>query len=330
MALSADERHVMLLNFSTVMVPKEAPAWSPAKFFEAVKLIHQAGQASMVVGEKVGEEEGEEANPKSIMRIADLREGTDGTITILLHHGDGKASDPRFMHKKTAKIRSAGMTVDETLSHAAHLVVQLPIGPAKALTVKAALERAPSLGRSNVMNFLNRLVRRSSTASDYRFMSDQGKSLRYHAKLAATMPLSANMKADLAESRINRIEFVRTMNMDEGLDEEGIIRPVSLRLVHEVAGKMNKLQNLNLYRRAKAKANANGFDEIQVRYTRPGMTSQQSPSFATAMDDAEDTLYTRHFTIQGFDAKLDQCPETIVDEVLSKMHEFFEKAKLWR
>lgn len=212
-ALSAFERQVLLLNLQLKMVPKEAPVLTVMQFFSAVQKIYAAGQAGMLVGDHVDEDaEESESTDENLLTIEDYRKGTDGTQTFLFHHGDARAADPRFKSRTTAAVRSAGKLPDETVSHAAHLVLGAPVATTAKPpnTIRAVLERVPGLGRASILSYLNRLVRLSFAESDFRFTAENGKRLRCHPRLESSQPASANMKEDLAAGRLSRIEFIKT------------------------------------------------------------------------------------------------------------------------
>lgn len=328
MALSQHERQVLLMNLRVEMVPQEATAWSVAMFFQAVKKIYDQGAAADLISDEMGEE-GETAPGKNLLKIADVVSSDDGTLALLFHHGDARATDPALMHLRTGAIRTAGKSDADGLAHAAHLVLQPePPNGGKSSATHALLERVPSLGRSTVIAFLNTIVRKACQVSGVTFLdSATGRALRYHPKLTVSVPASATLKADLKAGRISRIEFFKH-NVTGGFDEENVIKPVELRFVHEVDGKVPISEMIKLFARSRAWARDNDFDEMQVHYKRSNKTHH--PRFSTEYEDAEDAIFARHEVIEGFAEKLLQCPEVVVSEVLSKMHAFFGRSSLWK
>ena len=326
MALSQHERQVLLLNLGIEMIPDEAPPWTVRDFFDCVKQTYDSKVAATYVGDTVNED-GEVTGGGNPLSIADLRLGTDGTLTLLFHHGDKRAPDPALMHIPTRKVRTAGKGEDDGLAHGAHLVVSNSSGAPGSLT-PALLERVPNLGRSMVIGFVNTMVRRVCQARGDSFVDpDNGKQYKCYPRLTLTLPASATVKDDLQHGRISRIEFVKHDIVD-GLDEAGVIRPITMRLVHEVDGKVPVSEMLNLFRRSQVWGKEHGYQEMQIRYTRNGKPN--SPRFSIEVADAEDAVYGRHEEINGFSENLLQCPEAVVDEVLTKMHTLFSKPSLWK
>ncbi len=329
MALSAHERQIMLMNLKVAMIPPEAPRWSVEDFFSAVQKIYAESGAAMSIGEAAPSEDEDLPNDgANLIRIADIRPGTDGTLTILLHHGDAAASDPAFMNMGSGKVRPAGKGDDDALAHAGHLVIAGSAGRPKTAPVRALLERVPSLGRLTTLRFLNAIVRRTCQDSGLSFVSPEtGRAMKYHPRIDATQPLSANLKRDLTGGRLSRIELIKPA--DEGFDENDLIHPTTVRLTHIVDRKLSKALNLDIFGRLRRWGRDHGYEDIQLQFRKGTDNKQHSPRFSTEHADAEDTVYARLEPIGQFSGPMGQCPETIVDEIQSKMHALLLRQNLW-
>src|ERR1700730_4025354 len=114
MVLSEWERQILLLNLSVEPVPKEATDTNMSFVFNAIQEVFDNQKAFMAIGERVlenGDSEDSDAtgeNNNNIISIRALEYGNDGTITILLQHGDTQAPDPAFMDVRDFSIRRAG------------------------------------------------------------------------------------------------------------------------------------------------------------------------------------------------------------------------------
>ena len=361
MAISAYERQVMLLTLD-VIVPEGATTWSAAVFFQVIQRIFDAKGGDAFVSEGLAseaeeqEEDGEEVvspvlgEPGSadadtiaalaipdgrvisvdgLMRIADMRTSQNGTVTILLHHADRRASDPALLHLPTGTLRTAGKSEEDGLAHGAHLVIQTaPPGVVKSSQARATLERVPNLGRGSVVTFLNMLVRKVAKVNQLRYTDPTvGKVFRYNPKLGATQPLSASVKSDIESSRINSIDLIKSQP-ETGLDELGVSAK-ALTLTLKVDANFPRAGKMALLERIRKKGTTEGYEVMQVRLKAPKASRIMSPRFAMDASDAADTVYARMEPLMGFTNKLEQCPKAVVSEVLDKMHAMFAQPGLW-
>ncbi len=361
MAVSAYERQVMILNLE-VTYPDGAHHWTPAAFFNVLQRLYNANGGSAEVSEGLvaeAEEEEEEdgevvvgpvlsatkdatetaeamapppgapVSKDGLMRIADMRTAEDGTVTILIHHGDRLASDPALMHLQTGKITITEKGDTHGLAHGAHLVIQTGMpGASKSTRAKAVLERAPNLGRTSVVTFLNTLIRRTCRHNGLRYINAEGKNLRYSPKLGATQPLSASVKKDIAGGRISNIVLIKR-NPATGLDEPGV-KPKVMTLTHVVDPGYPRTKNLGLLEKIRQFGIKEGYDDLEVGLRGSKENKAMTPRFAMDYADAQDVVYARMEAVSGFRDKLAQCPETVVDEVLLKMHAMFGQPGKWK
>jgi len=337
MPLSEYERQVLLFNLHVGVVPDEAPDMGMSEVVAMIQERFKAGDARMRVGERISEAEDEPEGehttgtdePVNVISIRKMDVHQDGTVLMLLHHGDARAPDPALMQIETGSVRNAGKRADEGLAHAAHLIISTkhrsPSGQSRAL-----LERVPNLGRSAVMAFLNRLLRDASASEHLEFEDhDTGRIKRFHPRLTGQQQLSHRLRADLQAGRLSRIEFI-TRHVAGGFEEPDRVVPTTQILVHKVVNAPTGRAALDLLERAKAFARRHHFEEMQIRFRKTDTDQHLSPRFATDIADAEDAVYSRHEVLTGFDRPLEQCPTDFCAELVGKMIALFGKRDLWR
>jgi hypothetical protein len=334
MVLSEWERQILLLNLSVEAVPSEAPDTDMSFVFNAIQEAFDNQKAFMAIGERASEDgDGETSEAadenNNIISIRALERGNDGTFTILLQHGDTQAPDPAFMDIRDFSIRKAGKKPTDGLAHAAHLIISQR--RSRNRQSRALLERVPNLGRGIVLTFLNRLLREYAAEQELTFLAaDTKRQRRYHPKLVTYQQLSHQLRADIQRGRLFQIEFVRHQ-VHAGFEEPDEIVPVSEILeCRTVAAPPRGSRALQLIERAKQWARDNQYDEIQLRMQKTDTGKYLSPRFSTDISDAADAIYARHEILAGFPSRLDQCPESIVRSLQSRMIPLLRKDSLWR
>jgi hypothetical protein len=335
MPLSEHERQVLLFNLHVAMVPEEAePEWTMEEALQLLGQVFKAGRASMLIGEQVNESEDDDddAQPEgeNIILISDMRTNADGDVTILLHHGDVAAADPTLMEIRTRKIRSAGKTSGEGLSHAAHLIISTKKHLSPSKQSRALLERVPNLGKSRIIAFLNRLLRLEAKRQLLEFVDKKTKRpKRFHPKLTAFSQMSHTLKKDLEEGKLSRIEFV-TRHVAGGFEEKDRVVPVTQTIVHKVVKSPTGAAAFDLLERMKAVAKKQNFEEMQVHFRKTDTEQHVSPRFATDLADAAEAVYSRFEVLSEFKAVLSQCPVKVVPDVQKRMVALFHDKVLWK
>lgn len=331
MALSEDERHILLFMLRTEMVPDAAPLLTVREAIDMLFEIFSAGNAQMQIGEHLADEEdeNEEASAPNLICIQDMNIDNKGRATILFQHGDKNGADPAVVGIKTRKIRKAGKTADEAVAHAAHLIVDTD-SDGGTEQCRCALERVPNLGRSTVITFMNRLLLAHCRENEIDFVDkDSKKRKRMHPKLLAENQLSHAIKEDLKEGILRNIEFI-THKKTGGFDEPDVVIPQTHRVTCKVLHAPKGKALWDLLERAKAWGKKHNFEQMQIRFKKNGTDQHLSPRFATDTDDAKDVLYSRFEVLRKFSAPLEQCHEKIVDDLCVRMAELVDNEALWK
>jgi hypothetical protein len=339
MVLGEYERQALLFNLHVEIVPDEASDHAELTAAEAVSILHdiyRSGDAKMRIAEYVGEpdESGGEAEEdtlgQNVILIRDMSIDKNGMATILLQHGDAQAADPALMKLRTGVVRTAGKTDDEVVAYAGHLIISTGSHISKTGQCRALLERVPNLGRSTVIAFLNRLLRKHASEKDFRYKDPDTKNeKKYHPKLVSLQQLSHRLKSDLQDGKLNRIEFI-TRKSVAGFEEKNRVEPVTQIIVHKVVNAPTGKPAIDLLNRAQDWARQHNYEEMQIRFRDVVDRRSASPRFATDLNDAADAVYARMEPLKKFRNALAQCPERIVNSVRTKMVNMFDVEALWR
>lgn len=198
MPVSERERQVLLFNLRVLSVPEQPEPPSMGEILTTLRDVFVSGKAVMKVGELVSEEGPDEEKTEeaaqegeNLILIKDIHLDAAGYVTMLLHHGDASAADPALIQFASRNVRRAGKKRGEGVAHAAHLIVSTTENITVKGDCRALLERVPNLGRSTVMGFLNRLLRKHAQENTLTFEEkDTHKVKRYHPKLAYFNQLS--------------------------------------------------------------------------------------------------------------------------------------------
>lgn len=343
MPLSENERQVLLFNVHVDLIPVEAVDFVETTVPDVVEMlqeIYDAGDAHMRVGDFVAEPddgaegdaeagEAEATEGDNIIRIRDMKTDDDGIVTMLLHHGDARATDPALMEITSGDIRTAGKKPTEVVAYAAHLMISTTKHVSPTGQCRALLERVPNLGRGTVMAFLNRLLRKHCADVQWGYEDKAKKFRRCHPKLVAHAQLSHRLKTDLQDGKLSRIEFV-TRKVAAGFEEKNRVLPINQILVHKVVNAPTGNAALDLLQRAKSWGSKNNYEEMQIRFRNVSDRRSASPRFATDLQEAEDAVYSRLESLTGFKTVLGQCPKVPVDEVKTRMAALFSTGGLWK
>jgi len=337
--LSEFERSVLLFNLHITMIPEDADPSPRIDMNAALRMLVDAwhsGNAQMQVGEAIEEddegaddERGATGQEKSgLISIKDIDWAADGVITILLHHGDSRASDPALKDFPTGKIRTAGKTKTEGLAHAAHLQISADKHATQYGQCRALLERVPNVGRSTVTNFLNWILRQEARRRRISYLDENKRPKRCHPKLIGHSQLSHGLQADLASGRLSRVEFI-TRRVAGGFEEKNVIAPQSHIMTHKIIKSPAPSNLKEFVRRLMEWGNSNSYEEMQIYFTNTKTNKNHSPRFSTDLADAYDVVYSRLELIEEFADLLAQCPDNIVIEVQQKMRLIFDDGALW-
>jgi len=102
------------------------------------------------------------------------------------------------------------------------------------ITREESLPCPQGLGRSTVIAFLNRLLRRHARDTTMTYEDKKTKrEKRCHPKLVAQQQMSHRLKADLEEGKLSRVEFV-TRHVAGGFEERNRVIPVTPTMVHKI------------------------------------------------------------------------------------------------
>lgn len=335
MPVGERERHALLFNLQVISIPEEADVPTIGEVVQMLQQVYRDGKAKMLVGERVGDEDeppaaGEAEGGENLILIRAIEVDPDGYATLLIQHGDARAADPALMGFSTGDIRRAGKKRDEGVAHAAHLVISTEKDLSLKGNCRAVLERIPNLGRSTVINFLNRLLRKYAQDIKMEYEDkESGRPRRYHPKLASFQQMSHLLKTDLTTGKLQQIELVK-FKPTEGFEEPNVVVPLRQTIVHKVVKSPTGAAAFDLVERFKSFGKKNNFDEVQIKFRKTDTSQNLSPRFATDLDDAQDAVYARFEFLSPFPTALEQCPQGIVTAVRDRLLHLFKKPERWK
>ena len=338
MPLSQYERSVMLFNLHVEMVPEGAtpdPAISMEVAMRMVVDAKNGNRAQMQVGEHVDDEDDGTTRGARARRavnrlyIKEVDWHNDGVITLLLHHGDTAAADPALINLENGDVRTAGKKDTEAVGHAAHLLIACgDHQKTKSGQWRAILERVPNIGRSTSVEYLNRVLRNEASIERLSFIDENKNSRRCHPKIISHSQMSHGLRRDLEGGKLSRVEFI-TRAVEDGFEEDDIVEVQSRILAHKIIKPPAPSAVMGLVERLRSWGRNNGYEEMQLHFSRARDQKHLSPRMATELEDAEDLVYSRLYPIEDFDKPLDQCPTRIVEEMQQKMRAMFHIEECW-
>jgi hypothetical protein len=345
--LSQLERSGLLFNLRVEMVPSGAVPTERIGFTEAFRMVGDAlleGSAIANVGPLVsGADEGDESVAASVpsntprgnryrpnivsIERADWAE--DGYITYLIHHSDLTATDPALKNMPTGEVWTAGKDASDGLAHAAHLMISTEAHLTSLGRARAVLERVPGVSRSIVVALLNKLLREQAAKQDLKFRDTGTRKLRKcHPKLIGEFVLSHQLQRDLANGKLNGVEFIRH-NVLDGFESEDTIVPVVSTAKFKIPKSPSGPAIFELLGRLKSLGRQNNFEEMRIHFIQKETGQNLSPTLSTDLVQAEELMYARTIPMNDFEAPLIQCPEEIVMPIQRALRKVIDDSSQW-
>jgi|GEM_PF-3198287 len=321
MAVSLYERDIYILKFGVNQYPKSAPAIPIYDIIESITRLKDKGRAFSFLDEKgypsLGVEDEGNYDPLNAIYIADYEyDEKNLKFTVLINRGDPNIAASTFLNLETGTIREAQREDGETIGHSAHMVIDLNPNNMVGSFYKCYLERMPTVSRSIIKVFLNRILENDFKNRGVQYRNARNKDVDMRPVLKIEGYMSDNLARDLEQGHITMLEFTKTDDNFEGVD----LYDRSTVVKHKVQVKLTKdRDNTNFIDRMRREAHASGYEELQVHIHGLNGDRSVSPRFRTATEDAADLLYMRIETIDNFEAELIQCISEINDEIKNKM-----------
>lgn len=345
MTPSEAERQILLMHMGTENSPKDNPdLMDMSDIITRLKRRYDAGEAYRTFPRKSAVTEGDDEadvrdadageqddEDQNIIFIADMRV-TETHAIMLLSYGDADGAAPAFLNRQTRRSRTVLPSPNEVNGSSAHMVIDLEAQQAQGFRglYRCTLERMPHLGRTAVINFLNRMLRLDRKHHNDLFFPDPEtrKQRTFYPRLTADLHLSPALLDDLRTGTLSHIELTTRQNLDQ-VDEDIAVevqkRTLRIKpsfLTQSPEGIRDRLNQLARW------ADRNNYEEMQVHVkgatSRPGA----SPRFATTLDDAAEALYSRIEVLDGFEGLL-QCYETIHDPLQNGLVQIIGNNDLW-
>jgi hypothetical protein len=324
MTLREDQRFVSICNIYVESVPQWANSLPLADLCIYLEDIFKLKQTTSV-----------EAGGQMMLAIADIQYDSRGkNITFLFRHGDKKIVNPAFVAFDTQKVREEKKRKNEGMAYSAHLSISLEPFSSNPNRYRAVLERIPSLSRTVILDFLNRLLRNyaQSHSSQFTFTDPEThKQKQFHPKLSCYLEQSETLKKDLKEGELSHLELVKREYQEPEYDEHGWTKVTARDLKLKVVARKSGRGALELIEKIKQLGAAQDYNILKVTYKRPAGETTQNVTAPIAIEEenAVDFLYARLHVIQDFSTPLGQSPEVIHSEMRDKLLELLSDNNLW-
>lgn len=348
MTPSETERQILLMHIGTVNSPDDNEELMDLRDIVArLQRSFDEGQAFRLFPRKGTVREGDDAmdehdarreqdadddEARNIIFISDMQV-TEGHATILLSYGDADGAPPAFLNVRTRHSRTVMPGEEETNGYSAHMIIDLNEQRQRGFLGlhRCTLERMPHLGKTIVIDLLNRLLRLDRKEHNDLFFRDPetGRQRVFYPKLTATMQMSQTLLEDLQHGTLSHIDLTTRQHLDQ-VDEDIAVqvqrRTLRIKPTFVTENPENIRQRLNRLARW---AGDNQYEEMQVHVKgsphRPGV----SPRFATTLDDAAEALYSRIEVLDGYEG-LFQCYEAIHEPLMGDLVNLLGNEQLWR
>jgi hypothetical protein len=255
------------------------------------------------------------------IRLTKLEMPPGEEIAILLfRRSDPDAATPIFEHRKTKKLRPADKKADEAEAISAHLFIHLDRQVAECPTYRSIMEEVPGLGRSYMQTILKTILR------DNKYPYDDG---RGDTKETYTIPEFEGLRSEslgdaLKSGEIKYVELVRPPKVT-GLDVAGLIpHPERMRFTVKATSRTAMLAAIG---RLKTWSGNHDWPGLRVRVGTGDDRSRVVDIART--QDAADVLFVRSEMVTTKNP-LDQCTETVNDELVAHAKKMFADVKSWK
>lgn len=259
--------------------------------------------------------------------LRDLSVESDGSLVLFFQASDADGTNPAFLKPTTGKIRIVEPEAGEANAYSAHMV----IGPMRRQGVyRAALERMPSLSRSAVIRFLNKLIRIAIEAEKHQwvFVDPERNERTYRPRLDSTLQMSRQLSDDLNENVISAIELVGEQ-IEKEFDEFDQVKAVRRRLLLKVVSDKTGGNAIDWLNRFLLQAKALKYDRMDIKLKKIVSGQLSSARLATDLENAAEAVYARNEIINGFDQELEQCWASIHEQTLIKIKALLQSDSLW-
>lgn len=351
------ERRAFLLTVRSAAYPYVAPPIGLERTFEIIYEMFSKNQAIVLLtdsgvlpdDDENGTAEGDDENKddslvegtdtRNAIYIADMDiDPAKKLVRILIGRGDPQTTNPGFTNPATKKVRIEAPHPGEAVGYSAHLLISYHGAHVQAGIARAVLEKMPTISRSIVFPFLNRLLKKYAAANpgfEYEALV-RGKpkpELRpFRPRIHVAGKRSSTLKKDLQEGYVSSVDLIDRRASFAGLDSDDRIKEVTRRLEFKLdspATKRDEAGIFGLVNKLKRRAKEHHFQEVQVHVRGLPGNATASPRFSVDVADAADVIYIRTERIFGFSKDLEQMYAKIESEIADKLHGLLTKSGLW-
>jgi hypothetical protein len=249
----------------------------------------------------------------------------DDYFELLMQVGDKKVSDVAFINFDTGRSRNGGKTESEGGHFCSHVIIKKdPDGLGRHLVL---VEKVPNIHFSSLKAHFNWVM---NSPAHFKVFDADGLAKQYRATTEFDGFQSKTLREAMTTGTLQNIEFVGQERLDEGHDEEDLVRETT----HEVKWSIKRRVDADGARRLVSRAFdfMRGWEAVEQDKSQllvrikaengqirtAAITAEAEESEAAAEEALENAFYLNEF-INGFDAPLTQRYDALREDVLRKL-----------
>jgi hypothetical protein len=351
------ERRVFLLSVRSAAFPHVAPVIGLEKTVSIIKEIYDANEALVLVNENGAINLKDDDAEVEVADDDDADEGTDPTnaiyisdmqiddkkkiATILIVRGDPEITNPGYTNPATKEVRVDQPETGESPGYSAHLVISYAAAHTSEGKGRAVLERMPTVSRSIVFAFLNRLLKKyAASHGEFEYEAPGKKDAKgktaskkekkpYRPRLAVTGKKSSTLQEDIKKGYVSSVDLIDRKASFGGLDANDKIRELTRRLEYKLDSSIDEKGVMAVIKKLTKKGKDEHFDEVQIHVRGLAGDASVSPRFTLDVAEAQDFLYIRNERITGFSKELEPIYAKVEPEIVQKMNQMLNSKNIW-
>ena len=352
------ERRVFLLSVRSASYPHIVEPIGLEQTIAILDEIYRANAAMMLLtdsglladdddagGDTDGDDDEmvEGTDPSNAIYIADMKiDANKKLATVLIVRGDPEITNPGYTNPVTKTVRVDKPKRGEAPGYSAHLLISYAPEHVSDFRGRAVLERMPTVSRSIVFAFLNRLLRKyaaSHPGFEYDVKQKEKATKRkgkkepkhkpYRPRLAVAGKKSSTLQEDIKKGYVSSVDLIDKQATFTGYDTENKVRELTRRLEFKLDPNLDEKGVVGFIKKLAKRGKTEKFDEVQVHIRGLAGDATASPRFKLDVAEAEDFLYIRNERISGFSKELAPIYSQVENEIAGKMGEMIVKKSLW-
>lgn len=351
------ERRAFLLTLRSASFPHTVEPIGFKRTFEIIHELYKNDKAILFLtdsgvipddtddahsnAENVDESIEEGSDPTNAIYIADMEfDPTNHLVKLLITRGDPQLTNPGFANPSGKSIRIEQPKDGEAPGYSAHILISYKPSHLADGKARAVLEKMPTVSRSIVFPFLNRLLKKYAAAnSEFEYKTKpKGKEKKtefkpYRPRIQVAGKKSSTLKEDLEAGYVTSVDLIDRQASFSGYDTGNRVRELTRRLEFKLHAESDKSKDksgiFGIIDKIKKRGKQDHYDEVQVHVRGLPGNRSASPRFSVDIADAEDFLYIRTERLSGFSKELESIYAKVEPEIAGKLQGLLSKQALW-